>query len=350
MAPPPLEHARLAARAWGAHDNVRPVGDPGLINGTWCVGEPVSGILQWVNPIFAPEVQHDIHLLTQRLIDRGLVSPTVVPTLDGRLWVPGPEVEGGTGCWRMLSFIPGATCHAITSVNQAREAARLVGRFHAALDGWNAPRHAPVRHIHDTPARIDDLRQAVHRHGGHPLFDQVAPVAQQILDGWESWRGVTGLPDRTCHGDLKISNVRFDSTGLRAVCLIDLDTVGPMELACELGDMWRSWCNPAGESNPDAVVFDLDIFRASAEGFLETAPALTADERRALVTATPRICFELAARFAADALNNSYFREDRTTYPKPGTHNLQRARAQLRLAHLATAAAPQCAAILGVSW
>lgn len=347
MALPTLQHARRAASAWGLHENVRPVGNPGLINGTWCVGDPIDGILQWVNPIFAPAVNLDIDQLTRRLIDQGVATPIVVPTLGGRLWVES-EAPAGTGCWRMLSFVEGSTHHAVSSPAQAREAARLVGRFHAALHGWDAPRHSPVRHVHDTPARMADLRAAVALHTGHPLAARVVPLAEKILAAWDAWEGCLGLPDRTCHGDLKISNVRFDAAGDRAVCLIDLDTVGPMELACELGDMWRSWCNPAGEDDPDAVAFDLEIFAASAEGFLSEAPPLSTDELRALTTATPRICLELAARFAADALHNSYFREDREAFPVVGAHNLHRARAQLRLAEAATAAVPACAGILGV--
>jgi Ser/Thr protein kinase RdoA (MazF antagonist) len=312
------------------------------------VGRPVDGILQWVNPIFSPEVNLDIDLLTRRLMEQGLQTPTVVPTASGKLWLAGRAVQARAGCWRLLSFIPGSTLHAISSVEQARHAGRLVGRFHAALHGWEAPRHAPVRRIHDTEARIAELREAVAAHPTHPLFPEVAAVASEILSGWESWSGVVGLPDRICHGDLKISNIRFDASGREAVCLIDLDTVGPMELACELGDMWRSWCNPAGESDPDAVRFDVDIFRASADGFLSAAPPLSSAERSALVTATPRICLELAARFASDALRNSYFREDRDQFPVQGAHNLHRARAQFQLADCATEAIPECARALGV--
>ena len=307
------------------------------------------GILQWVNPIFAAEIQHDIQQLTERLIGRGLVSPTVVPTRDGRLWVPHTEVGEGEGNWRMLSYVPGTTLHRIDRPDQAFEGARLVGRFHAALDGWSAPRHAPVRRIHDTAARMSELRSALADHASHSLFREVEPLASAILTDWDRAPVVMGLPERTCHGDLKISNLRFDAQGRHAICLLDLDTIGPMELACELGDMWRSWCNPAGEDDPAAVRFDLSVFEASVEGFLSTAPALSRSERAALVSSPVRICLELAARFAADALRNSYFREDRARFPVVGRHNLHRARAQLRLARAAAEVRADCARILGVS-
>ena len=344
--PPRLATARTAASAWPLASPVYPVGDPGLINGTWLVGpvDSPTGVLQWLNPIFAPEVNRDIAQLTERLASVGLVTPRVLPTQDGDLWRPHPS-----GCWRMLSFVPGRTLHRLPGSAEALEGGRLVGRFHAALDGWSAPRHAPVRRIHDTPARMADLIAALNDNQSHPLYGDVSAIAEAILEDWKQWPGTVGLPERTCHGDLKISNLRFSQDSALAICLIDLDTVGPMELACELGDMWRSWCNTAGEDEPEAVCFDLDIFEASATGFLEAAPAISNSERRALVTATARICLELAARFAADALLNSYFREDRTRFADAGRHNLHRARAQYALARRATQAQDQCARILHTS-
>ena len=336
----------MASSAWSLTGPVNPIGAPGLINGTWLVGpkDAPNGVLQWLNPIFAPEVNRDIAQLTERLSAVGMETPRVVPTRDGGLWQSNPS-----GCWRMLSFVPGRTLQRLPGASEALAGGRLVGRFHAALDGWSAPRHAPVRRIHDTPARMADLRAALSDTSSHPLYGEVSALAESILEDWARWQGVVGLPERTCHGDLKISNLRFAEESPHAVCLIDLDTVGPMELACELGDMWRSWCNTAGEDEPDSVCFDLDIFEASATGFLEAAPALSAAERRALVTATARICLELAARFAADAVLNNYFREDRSRFPETGRHNLHRALAQHTLARRATQAQPACARILKTS-
>ena len=36
---------------------------------------------------------------------------------------------------------------------------------------------------------------------------------------------------------------------------LDLDTISPGDYSIEMGDAWRSWCNPAGESNPDSRTF-----------------------------------------------------------------------------------------------
>jgi thiamine kinase-like enzyme len=144
-----------------------------------------------------------------------------------------------------------------------------------------------------------------------------------------------------CHGDLKFSNILFADheppASQRAVCLIDLDTVGPLSLAYELGDAWRSWCNRAGEDLTEARL-DLDIMRASAEGYREGLDrALDAETRRALLLGVEWVSLELAARFAADALYETYFGWDARRFPGRGEHNLARARGQWSL-HAALAA------------
>ena len=83
--------------------------------------------------------------------------------------------------------------------------------------------------------------------------------------------------------------------GRQAVALIDLDTVGPMALAAELGDAWRSWCNPAGEDEPEKARFDIELFRSSLSGFAHTAPHLSPIEWENLVPGIERICSGIAS-------------------------------------------------------
>jgi hypothetical protein len=134
----------------------------------------------------------------------------------------------------------------------------------------------------------------------------------------------------------------------RAVCLIDLDTVGPMSLAYELGDAWRSWCNRSGEDSPEAGL-DLEIFAASFDGYRQDlGRALSTDERQALLLGPDWISLELAVRFGADALNESYFGWDRERFAGRGEHNLLRARGQWSLHRALATSRPQRAATLGV--
>ena len=336
-----MMNAEEALSHWDSRDPLRRDPDGGLINQTWLVGEPPWAVLQWVNPIFDPAVHHDIEAVTARLEEAGLTTPRLIPTTTGELWK-----TSGSECWRLLTYLPGRTLHRVETPEQAAEAGRLVGRFHAALEGWSYKKKASGRHIHDTTLHMSELHAACAEARGHPLAAAASDLGADILRRWSDWDGEMPRRQRFCHGDLKISNLRFATASEQAIGLIDLDTLGPMPIACEMGDAWRSWCNPAGEDDPQDVVFDVELFTASARAWLAEAPDLDEAELRALVPGIERICLELAARFCADALRNTYFREDRERYPEIGTHNLTRARAQWALARSVRQAREACEAAM----
>jgi len=118
----------------------------------------------------------------------------------------------------------------------------------------------------------------------------------------------------------------------RAVALLDLDTMGRMSVAYELGDAWRSWCNPLGE-DVEETRFDLEVFAAAARGYAGEARGLLArEEVGALVTGVETVCVELAARFCVDAFEDRYFGWDPSRFPSRREHNRVRAAGQLNLA------------------
>ena len=317
-----------------------PVSEGGLINSTWLVGSPPRWVLQLVNPIFHPSIHRDIEAVTRRLEASGLITPRLIPTRHNTLWVDGPD-----GCWRLQSFVPGNTYQHLPSSAAAQSAGELVGRFHAVLDDWSYTFVAPRREVHDTPARMEELEAALADVRGHPLADDVRRVGETILADYRELCRPENLPLRSCHGDLKVANLRFDSAGT-AVALIDLDTVGPLPLPVELADAWRSWCNPAGEDDPGQSHFSVELFARSLSGWMSTNGVLTDLERDALVPSIELICLELAARFCADVMSASYFREDRARFPDPGEHNLRRARGQLALARSVRSQRKACEAVV----
>lgn len=304
----------------------------GLINATWAVhGDRPSvsgpiGFLQRLNTaIFVPEVHEDIEAVTAHLADKGMTTPRLVRTRAGGLWHTGPD----GGVWRLLTPTGDRTIDKIAAIGDARSAGALVARFHAAVTDLRWDFRSVRPGAHDTDAHMARLSSALSDHADHPLFDRVAPLADRILAGWRAWDGPRELPLRIIHGDLKISNVRFQ--GPDAVALIDLDTLAWGTLDVELGDAMRSWCNPATEDAGEAR-FDLDIFAAAMAGYRSAADGVTAEEWDAIVPGIERICWELAARFAADALAESYFGWDPSRYPSRGAHNLARAAGQASLA------------------
>ena len=337
-----MSDPQVRLRAWGLEGREIEAVDGGLINRTWILHGQPRLVLQWVNGIFSPLIHHDIQALTRRLTERGVPSPHLVPTLGGALW---EEDEGG-GCWRVQTFIPGRTLHRLSSPRLAGAAGALVGRFHQALAGWEHEMVGPPRRAHDTAARMSNLVLALEGADDHRLEGEARGLGAEILADWEDWGGPASEPERICHGDLKVSNLRFADDADEGVALIDLDTVAPMSLGSELGDAWRSWCNPAGESAHEATRVDRDLFEASARGWCGAALRLDPAERAGLVAGIERICLELAGRFCADAVENRYFREDLDRFPALGDHNLLRARGQLLLARSARSARSRCEEII----
>ncbi len=326
---PATPSAALAIHGRFAEEPVRLVEPGGLINTTWLVGEPPRCVLQRVSAIFPSETHRRIQQVTGHLEARGMRTPRIVPAADGALVVPGPD---GT-CWRLMDFIPGLTHDRVGAPSLAREAAALVGRFHSLMLDYPGPLEPRRPEPHDTQRHKATHEAALEACAEHRLCAGIRELGARILGGWARWRdrvGLSPLPVRPAHGDLKISNLRFDARG-RAVCLIDLDTLGSMPLALELGDAMRSWCNRAGEDG-EGVDVDLAIFRAALEGYRSSADFLEPDELSTVAPGTWRICLELAARFCADAFHESYFGWDPAVAPTRGEHNLLRARGQLDLA------------------
>jgi Ser/Thr protein kinase RdoA (MazF antagonist) len=330
-----------------AAGTVRPFGG-GLINQTYLVEEGVQKfVLQKVNAIFTAAVHENIEAVTAYLEQQGVATPRLIRTREDGLCLE----LGDEGVWRVLTHMDGVSHDVIGSPAQAHAAGGLVGRFHRALDDFHFAFVGQRAGVHDTPAHLRRLQTALDEHSQHRLFCEAEPLAVAILEAAARLPPLPQIPDRTGHGDLKFNNILFSSTvpaSEQPLCLIDLDTVGAVSLAFELGDAWRSWCNRSGENNPSAA-FDFGIFEASLAGYcagLGRPP--TQLERRALLLGLDWVSVELAARFAADALNESYFGWDPTRFAGRGEHNLLRARGQFSLHQAVLASRSERARLLQV--
>lgn len=303
--------------------------ESGLINASWRVDTPSgkSFVLQRVNPMFPATLNNDIDAVTRHLRDKGMPTPLIVPTTEG-----APALQTASEVWRVLTFLPGVSRDTLENARQASEAGALLGRFHSAVSDLDHTFSNPRLGVHDTAAHLANLRRALAVHRNHPHFDKVIPIAKRIL---ELARRLPELPltrERIVHGDPKISNFIFDPDTGGGIGLVDLDTVASMPVVLELGDAFRSWCNPMGEDTTETT-FSLPFFRAAIRGYSRGAPGLlSADEWRSLPDATLTIALELAARFAADALQESYFGWDTARFENASQHNHVRAAGQLCLA------------------
>ena len=304
----------------------RPV-DTGLINRTFSL-EDSQGvpkvIVQQLHSIFEGEVNLDIDAVTRHLESKGMVTPRLIPTDAGPLWV---EVDGAV--WRALTFIPGLTFEKVTNRCMAFEAGRLAGQFHLSLYDFHYTYRSRFRDVHNTGGHLSVLKKALDQHAEHPLHKKVARAADILLSAATNLPVLHDLPSRHGHGDLKISNLRFDHQG-QGNCLIDLDTLGQMRWPFEMGDALRSWCNPNKEDKGETAL-NLDLFDGALAGYASVDISVSEQERKALVDGLIQICLELSARFLSDTLNENYFAWDSTRYPSHGAHNLSRAQAMWEL-------------------
>ena len=238
--------------------------------------------------------------------------------------------------WRAYAFV--ANCMSYDLVENAEiflESGRAFGRFMSMLDDFDAASlHETIARFHDTPNRFRDFRAAVaeNRSGR-------AEHVRDLIDTALSYEEFAGtlmgqlqsgeLPLRVTHNDTKLNNVLIDPESGRAVCVVDLDTVMPGLCAYDFGDAIRFGASTAAEDEKDLskVHFDMNLYRAFAEGYLsEVAAALTPAEVDSLAVGAKMMTLETGIRFLGDYLNGDvYFK---TAYPD---HNLVRARTQLKL-------------------
>jgi Ser/Thr protein kinase RdoA (MazF antagonist) len=330
------------AAAWGWQASAVSPHAGGLINKTFVVRDDAGALiaaLQQLHPIFRAEVNLDIEAVTEHLAARGLATPRILRTQDGRAWV---EHDGAV--WRALSWIAGESVHAVPSPAWAEAGGVLVGKFHRAVADFTYDYKFTRAGVHDTAAHLARLRERV----AAAADDEASELGREILDAAATLPALPATAKRHVHGDLKISNVIFRDPPLRGVCLVDLDTVAKGTIAFELGDAMRSWCNPSGE-DAGSVRFDLEIFRAAIAGFRSEADAIvSSDERRSIVLGLEVVAIELAARFAVDAFDDRYFGWDPARFPSRRVHNLVRARGQLALGLAVRAARQDALACVGL--
>lgn len=262
---------------------------------------------------------------------------------------PRPEAPGaGAGAWlersgalwRLLTYVNDSVSHdVLPGPGHATELGRALGGFHRLVHDLPCSElHDTLPGFHVTPgylAAYDGLLASGEAVGAGFDRDAEAHCARFIAARrtlapvLEEARAAGQLQLRPIHGDPKVNNVLFSAADGRAVALIDLDTVKPGLLHCDIGDALRSACNPAGEEATSlaAVQLELALARPLLAGYLELAvPILSSADLAFIPVAVRLLSFELGLRFFSDHLaGNRYFK-----CSHPG-HNLARALVQFRL-------------------
>ena len=255
-----------------------------------------------------------------------------IDTLDGHSYYD----DGHGGCWRIYRFVDHSICvQRPESLEDFYECARAFGHFQYVLNEFPAEHlEETIVNFHNTVDRYRQLREAL-QEDSEGRAAEVQPELEYLFSREDKacrlhkMRLSGDLPVRATHNDTKINNVLLDEHTRKAICVIDLDTVMPGLSAFDFGDAIRFGASTAAEDETDLrkVSLDLELFRAFTRGFLKACPSLTEKEREVLPLGSFTMTLECGMRFLTDYLKgDKYFSID---YPQ---HNLDRARAQLKLA------------------
>lgn len=280
-----------------------------------------------------------------------------IDTLDGTKFL----IDENDDYWRMYDWIEGArTYNNIDSPDIFYKVGKAFGKFQKRLADFETENlHEAIPDFHNTPKRYTDFKlailadkagrlQEIKGQKNHPLklaIDKIMSYENE-LNLLEVGKLSGELPIRVTHNDTKINNIMIDEKTGEAICVIDLDTVGPDTALVDYGDAIRSGANKAGEEPEDvrSAVMDMDLFEAYTKGYLEeilvvtedgkigndSKKGLTENEVAMLYKAPKILTLELAMRFITDYLNgDEYFK---LKEGQPEDFNLKRGLVQLNLA------------------
>lgn len=332
---------------------VEPLGN-GLINDTFRVKTdgPSDYVLQRINNAIFQDVallQHNIEAVTRHIRAKLAGDPDIdrkvlrfLPLKDGSKTYF--EAEDGT-FWRISVFIEGARTYETVDPESSYHAGKAFGQFEAMLADIPDTIGETIPDFHNMELRARQLREAVEADAAgrmadpavKALVDEILAYEEEMCKAERMHREGT-LPKRICHCDTKVNNMMLDEEG-NVLCVIDLDTVMPSFVFSDFGDFMRTAGNTGAEDDPnlDNVSLDMDIFRAFAKGYVESAGVfLTPVERENLPYAALLFPYMQTVRFLADYINgDTYYK---IQYPE---HNWVRSLAQWKLFRSAKDCLPQ---------
>jgi Ser/Thr protein kinase RdoA (MazF antagonist) len=287
-----------------------------------------------------PQLQNNIERVTVHLRDKLRKIPgsdikreclILIPSNEGTSWI----TDRNGNYWRTYIFITNHRSYNIVdSADKAYEGGKAIGRFQVMLsDMPGDPLYDTIPRFHDIEYRLEIFKQKV-REDTVGRVSAVGDEISQVVSREEEMRIILKLgregriPLRITHNDTKFNNILLDENG-KALCVIDLDTVMPGYVHYDFGDAIRTAANTAAEDEKDLskVRMDINLFKAYAEGYLSEASATLNDtEKQYLAFAPILITYTIAVRFLTDFIDgDNYFKIHHEQ------HNLQRARAQLKL-------------------
>jgi N-acetylhexosamine 1-kinase len=292
-------------------------------------------IMQKMNTNVFPDTEGlmaNICGVTEYLRNKNVETLCVIPTICGKSYY-----SDESGKYRVYDFIENTvTYQKVTDKEVFKNSGAAFGEFQNHLAGFDASGLTEViKRFHDTPNRFENFKKALEA----DAFDRAKDCADEIkfvLDHKDTYGLVMeGLADgtiplRVTHNDTKLNNILMDEATGEARAVIDLDTIMPGSMLFDFGDSIRFGASTAAEDEKDLdkVHFDIELFRAYAEGYCGAVrESITAREAELLPYGAYLLTVECGMRFLTDYLSgDTYFA---TKYEG---HNLVRCRTQLKLA------------------
>lgn len=273
----------------------------------------------------------NICAVTKHLEGLGVETLHVVPTKKGETFLKGEA------CYRVYDFIENTvTYQKVTDKEVFKNSGRAFGEFQNHLASFDASvLTETIQRFHDTPKRFADFKAAL----AEDKYNRAKDCQEEIafILSHESTYGIAmeglkegSLPLRVTHNDTKLNNILMDAETGAARAVIDLDTIMPGSMLFDFGDSIRFGASTAAEDEQDLdkVHFDIALFKAYAEGYVDAVKdSITDREAELLPYGSYLMTIECGMRFLADYLaGDTYFA---TKYEG---HNLVRCRTQIRLA------------------
>ncbi len=328
--------------------SIEPYGE-GHINVTYLlVTDRERYILQKMNTnIFKDPkgLMSNIVAVTDYLRSLGIETLDVVPTKSGDAFIYG------TDCYRVYKFIENTVSYQTVENNEVfKNSGCAFGEFQNQLAGFDASvLFDVIPNFHNTPKRFEAFKKSLE----FDKFNRAASCRKEIdfvLSRGDTLSKIAdglsdgSIPLRVTHNDTKLNNILMDASTDKARAIIDLDTIMSGSMLYDFGDSIRFGASTAKEDEEDTskMHFDIEKFKAYAEGFLAAVKGTITKKEAALIPYSAYLMtIECGIRFLTDYLDgNVYFA---TKYE---THNLVRCRTQFKLAYEIYESFDKCAEIV----
>ncbi len=276
--------------------------------------------------------EHLIKIIKENGGDSNRESLNVIKTLENKNFL----CDTNGDYWRVYLFIEDTVClQKPEKPENMYESGKAFGTFQKLLSTYSAKTlNETIKQFHDTKNRLENFKDAIKKDS----FNRAKDIQNEIgfiLEREEECSVLINLqksgkiPLRVTHNDTKLNNILFDKKTMKAICVIDLDTVMPGLCAYDFGDTIRFSANNCQEDEKDLskVNFSLELYELFTKGFMESAgETLTETEIQYLAFGAKIMTLESAIRFLTDYLEGDFYFKINEPL-----HNLYRGRTQLKL-------------------